>query len=439
VYGLAWSPAGDRIALGLEKTTYTFAPDGSDFTQVITGGDSPYWSPDGSQIAYTIKCFEDPDGCGLAIADADGSNVREFGFAASGPWHPGVSATDEPVPTPVETPTPVESDGTVQRVDGEVLSFTGADLVAVNPETGEERVLVEDLEVVYSARWSADGRWVAYETPAEDGNWDLWVAGESQEPRLVATGGKPDIFTSLGLYWIWSPTGANLATIADSTLQTIDLATGETTDLGKIVADLLDPNINPRWAWSPDGTRLAFGTLGGAIDTVDVRSGERSLLVRLPGEGVDLIEQISWSPDGARIAVRTYQESSETGRLYLMDADASNVRVLADDYDPLGIAWSSDGTRLAFADGSRPEWQIRIRVAPMDGAAPTEIGSLSFAGCTYNYKCGLTWSPDGSEIAFHKLAGEDTAFDADGAGDAEPIDHLTYASWAGGWYFCECT
>jgi hypothetical protein len=26
---------------------------------------------------------------GLAIADADGSNVREFGFGASGPWHPG--------------------------------------------------------------------------------------------------------------------------------------------------------------------------------------------------------------------------------------------------------------------------------------------------------------------------------------------------------------
>jgi hypothetical protein len=26
---------------------------------------------------------------GLTIADADGSDVREFGFAYSGPWHPG--------------------------------------------------------------------------------------------------------------------------------------------------------------------------------------------------------------------------------------------------------------------------------------------------------------------------------------------------------------
>jgi dipeptidyl aminopeptidase/acylaminoacyl peptidase len=102
VSGLQWSPAGDRIAIQVRSTLsgdnaiYTFAPDGSDFTQVITAATSPYWSPDGSQIAYTIVCDERPDGCGsgrdrgyLGVVDADGSNVREFGFASSGPWHPG--------------------------------------------------------------------------------------------------------------------------------------------------------------------------------------------------------------------------------------------------------------------------------------------------------------------------------------------------------------
>lgn len=83
VLGLAWSPAGDRIALGNAVATYTFAPDGSGFTQVFTNGTRPYWSPDGLQLAYSIGGC-----CGLAIADADGSNARVLGFAESGPWHP---------------------------------------------------------------------------------------------------------------------------------------------------------------------------------------------------------------------------------------------------------------------------------------------------------------------------------------------------------------
>ena len=182
--GLRWSPAGDRLAFGVRgfegngdiSSIYTFAPDGSDFTRVITHGDGPSWSPDGSQIAYTINCTEgSPDpSCGdggivlqLAIADADGSNAREFGFGTSGPWHPG-----GPVEANEPTPTTVES---FARANGEVLNFTGVpfeargDLVAVNPETGEARVLVEDLDDVLSAAWSADGRWVAYEASGPTG------------------------------------------------------------------------------------------------------------------------------------------------------------------------------------------------------------------------------------------------------------------------------
>ena len=88
VFSLTWSPAGDRIAmansLGAHVAIYTFAPDGSDFTEVITDGFNPHWSPDGSQIA-----FGSPGRDGVSVADADGSNIRTFSFGAPGPWHPG--------------------------------------------------------------------------------------------------------------------------------------------------------------------------------------------------------------------------------------------------------------------------------------------------------------------------------------------------------------
>jgi len=117
VRGLAWSPAGDRIALMAEldedpdPTTplglYTFAPDGSDFRRVADAGvdgyvviGSPYWSSDGTLIEYTTGCNgsnaeNQVFGCMLVIVDVDGSVVRTFLDGVSGPWHPGTSESDD--------------------------------------------------------------------------------------------------------------------------------------------------------------------------------------------------------------------------------------------------------------------------------------------------------------------------------------------------------
>jgi Tol biopolymer transport system component len=89
---LTWSPAGNRIAMENSRqghvAIYTFAPDGSDFTKVITGGFNLYWSPDGSQFVYGRPARD-----GVSLADADGSNVQELSFGGPGPWHPGTLET----------------------------------------------------------------------------------------------------------------------------------------------------------------------------------------------------------------------------------------------------------------------------------------------------------------------------------------------------------
>ena len=141
--GLTWSPAGDRIAIENQLegrvAIYTFAPDGSDFTKVITGGFRANWSPDGSQIAYSLP-YGDPLAAGrpLAIADANGSNVRMFDFGGVGPWHPGTlengaetptspsPSTSSASPSPV-TPTPSpRSDAAQILAEGSLESFAAS-------------------------------------------------------------------------------------------------------------------------------------------------------------------------------------------------------------------------------------------------------------------------------------------------------------------------
>ncbi|MEP7040410.1 MAG: LpqB family beta-propeller domain-containing protein [Chloroflexota bacterium] len=181
VRGLAWSPAGDRIALGLEGTIYTFATDGSGFTEVIAHGDQPYWSPDGSRFAYT--CVSDLARCGLSIADADGSNVREFGYGASGPWHP--------------------SEFVIENISGggDHAFLNYAELHAPYSDGWEFRLnTLSRGDVVGISAWSIDGvyadpcRWETSLVPLEfDGSWfetftQTLMQQPGRNPKVVDTG-----------------------------------------------------------------------------------------------------------------------------------------------------------------------------------------------------------------------------------------------------------
>jgi Tol biopolymer transport system component len=318
---------------------------------------------------------------------------------------------------------PAQTDGVLRR-GNEVVTPEGPDLVAVDPDTGASRILL-DREVssdplptavggeaahgrISVAAWSPDGRWLAFDGP----DAALWVMNAEMEIRRLASADYRG--------WVWSPTEAQLAMILNSKLTVVDASTGRKIDLGDVVGDVTSAPV-----WSPDGTRILFGARGGSLYSVDVQSGERSMLVRLPGENLDSMDEIEWSPDGAQIAVMNDLEPGG-GRLYVMNADGSGVRVLLDDYEPGRLAWSPDGESIAYVtygDGAEGVWTI----SPAEG--------LPFAVAASTGISDPVWSPDGSRIAFVGRTADGLgwfAVDADGAGQRLEIDELTYLSWRGG-------
>ena len=126
-------------------------------------------------------------------------------------------------------------------------------------------------------------------------------------------------------------------------------------------------------------------------------------------EGGTWLEHAAWSPDGSQIAFVGYNEMGQTWSIEVVNVDGTGRHVIKDP-DRLrvyGLAWSPDGSQLAFSGrDERPGRSIQgIFVINADGSEPrklteprppTNIGGVR----TVHDCCSVAWSPDGSRIAF---------------------------------------
>jgi dipeptidyl aminopeptidase/acylaminoacyl peptidase len=109
--------------------------------------------------------------------------------------------------------------------------------------------------------------------------------------------------------------------------------------------------------------------------------------------------EVALSPDGARVA---YVElaaapSRSTIRLASVASGGQSVRITAGDgkttCDEHGVSWSPDGMQLAFLSDCQKPGQLQLYTARPDGGAPRQVTHLK----------GLLddprWSPDGKELA----------------------------------------
>jgi Tol biopolymer transport system component len=234
--------------------------------------------------------------------------------------------------------------------------------------------------------FSADGTRIAFDrvhvgeqSPFDDDS-DIWISDAD------GTHSRP-LVQGAGYQWLphWSPDGVWI------------LYTDE-------------PPGGP-WAASGPSAEGGGGLIGpGFLFGRPAQVREYAHIWRVRADGTSPPEQIThgeaddraatYSPDGTRLAFDSTREGPT--RVFLMDADGSNVQRLTDGGDDWGATWSPDGKSIAFKSWLGPfAPDPQIWVTSPDGPE-TSRQLTSGPGA----RIAPSWSPDGSHIVFIRVLGD---------------------------------
>jgi hypothetical protein len=331
--------------------------------------------------------------------------------------------------------------------EGAGVAFTGSGAVSAGDTAGGSR----ELATRPGAGWpriSPDRQWVAYGVQQGDHTevWSIpWAGGEARllldDRELSGEGLSPDLGPRRVLDVRWAP-GQNLLAVSTialpagtvaappkSELWNVDPASGEV----RYVADL---GRAARAAYAPDGSRFAVLQYGSEADPtgkLTLHNADGSLIAEAlsfpAGPAKTSYEgQIAWLPGSDALWVAIPEGDPGLGidsagtALYRVSAQGDAV--LAGSLQADQVAWSPDGSRLAYTVARPGDPVAALGFAAADGSQPAPYATMvpgAFLG----------WSPAGTRF----LYADEGAIFAGGPGlDPAPLGSSTSVlepRWAG--------
>ena len=270
------------------------------------------------------------------------------------------------------------------------LLVTPADSFAT--ETAPRVPSVDDLlhlKTIGGAQISPDGQWVAYGVTEADFEQDafvtnIWLASASGATPFQLTQGKKSATS-----FKWSPDGRWLAFLSprkDDKSQIFVIRP----DGGEAMPLTASETSVSGFEWSPDSRRIAFWAPEAESKTQKARK-----------------EQL-----GEYSVIRREYAFEHIFTLDLADALKAPVagapHTSGHDFSVSGLAWSPEGTQVAFAATVNPDLvqghTSDLYVLDLNGDRVKKI--VSQPGPDANPK----WSPDGSQIAFESAMGHAADF-----------------------------
>jgi len=335
----AFSPDGERIAFRSEREpsgVYVMGATGENLRLVVGGGFHPSWSPDGKEIAYSLKGRDAPD-------------VRNN--VPSQIWVVNVESGSKRLLCEMDAMQPAWSPHGARVAYWFMPTSVGRSDVATVPSAGGESVVVtKDATTNWNPVWSPDGRYL-YFASDKGGSMSLWRVAIEEETGQVLS--EPETVGTLSKYSRhlgFSRDGKRMIYVQTDNQSNIQAADFDART-EKVVGE-------PRWVTrgdrvvvrpelSPDGRQFVMRVPRRTQDDIAIVNRDGTNWRDLTDDKY-FDRYPRWSPDSKRVVF--VSDRSGTYQIWAIDAEGTNLRQLTFNSppNPSFPVWSPDGTRLLY-------------------------------------------------------------------------------------------